>query len=319
MSTLLLTQQDVRRVITMGAAIAACERAFAAHGRGETEMPPKMYLSLKHHEGDFRAMPAYMEGSAGVKWVNSHPENPHRHNLPAVMALYILSDPATALPLAVMDGTLMTAFRTGAAAAIASKHLAKREPATVAFLGCGVQARYLHAAHRVVFGDGFATLTSDINRRAAEQLAEEVNGRAVSMEEAAAADIVCTATPSRVPLVRRAWIQSGAHVNAMGADAPGKQELDPAILRDARLLLDDLHQATESGEVNVPLSRGELSREHIAGTLGQVVAGRLEGRLDPQEITVFDSTGLAVQDVALARHIYEAARDGGVGQTLAFF
>jgi alanine dehydrogenase len=318
MDTLLLTQRDIERLATVDMAVAACEHTFACHGRGETVMPPKVYLELAHHEGDFRAMPAYLEGSAGVKWVNSHPENPHRHNLPAVMALFILSDPATALPIAVMDATLLTSMRTGAAAAVASKHLANPSPRTVSFIGCGAQARHVLDAHRAVFGEGFTVLAADVSRRAAEEFADRADGRAVAIEEAAEADVVCTATPSKAPLVRRAWIRPGTHINAMGADAHGKQELDPQILRDARLFLDDMEQACGSGEVNVPLAKGELSRDDITGTLGQVVAGRLGGRRTPEDITVFDSTGLAVQDVALARRIYEAARDQGVGQSITF-
>src|SRR6478735_4239114 len=129
MLTLVLSQSDVRAVIAMDAAIAAVEQAFLAHGRGEALMPAKVYLGLPQHRGDFRAMPAYLAGTAGVKWVNAHPENPARHGLPSVLALYILSDPETAAPLAVMDGTLLTAVRTGAAAAVASRYLAKRSPA----------------------------------------------------------------------------------------------------------------------------------------------------------------------------------------------
>lgn len=318
MDTLLLTRRDVQQSISMEMALDACEQAFAAHGRGETEMPPKVYLGLAHHDGDFRAMPAYVEGAAGVKWVNSHPENPHRHRLPAVMGMLILSDPATALPLAVMDATWLTSLRTGAAAAVASKHLANPSPATVSFIGCGVQARHVLEAHRAVFGEGFEVLAADVSRQAAEELAERAGGRAVSIQEAAHADIVCTTTPSRAPLVRAAWLRGGCHINAMGADAHGKQELEPRILREARLFVDDLGQASDSGEVNVPLAKGELHPDDIAGALGQVLAGRLAGRGAAEDVTVFDSTGLAVQDVALARRVYEAARDRGVGQPVRF-
>src|SRR5512144_1047045 len=123
MPTRILTRGDVARLCTMEMALDAVEVAFAAHGRGETRMPVKVYLPLPEHAGDFRAMPAYFSGAAGVKWVNSHPQNPARHKLPAVMGVYILSDPATARPLAIMDATLLTAFRTGAAAGVATKHL----------------------------------------------------------------------------------------------------------------------------------------------------------------------------------------------------
>ncbi len=319
METLLLTQGDLHRVLSLNDVLRAVEQAFAAHGRGEAVMPPKVYLELAHHEGDFRAMPAYLRGAAGVKWVNSHPNNPTAHRLPTVMGLYVLSDPATALPLAVMDATLLTAVRTGAAAAVATKYLARRGARSIGFVGCGVQARWALRAHREVFGDGMQVLAADISRQAAERLVGELGGEAVSLEAAAEADVVIVATPSRRPVVRRQWVRPGAHLNALGADAPGKQELEPALLRDGRLFVDDRYQAFESGEVNVPLREGSLRREQVAGTLGEVIAGRVDGRTDEAQITIFDSTGLAVQDVAVARALYEAARDAGVGQRIDFF
>ena len=141
-------------------------------------------------------------------------------------------------------------------------------------------------------------------------------GRAVTVEEAAGADIVCTQTPSRTPVVARAFIRPGAHINAMGADAPGKQELDPRILLDGKVVIDDFEQATHSGEVNVPLHNGTLRVDHIAATLGTIVAGKKPGRTRDDEITIFDSTGLAVQDLALARALYDRAQERGVGQML---
>ncbi len=319
METLLLTQGDLRRILSLEDAIRAVERAFAAHGRGEVVMPAKVYLELSHHEGDFRAMPAYLDGAAGVKWVNSHPHNPATHRLPTVMGLFVLSDPATALPLAVMDASLLTAVRTGAASVVATKHLARRGARSLGVIGCGVQARWALLAHRVLFGEAMDVLAADISRQAAERFAAEHGGRAVSLQEAAAADVIVVATPSRSPVVRDAWVRDGAHVNALGADAPGKQEIDPALLRRARLYVDDRHQAFESGEVNVPLRTGALQEGQVLGTLGAVVAGRAEGRRSEGEVTLFDSTGLAVQDVAVARAFYDAARDAGVGSRIDFF
>lgn len=311
MRTLVLTRSDVERVVTMELAVEAVERAFAAFGRGEATMPPKLYLPIEDHEGDFRAMPARLGDSAGIKWVNVHPQNRKRYGLPTVMAVYVLNDPANAFPLAVMDGTSLTALRTGAAGGVASKHLVSRAPRTIGFIGCGVQARTLHAAHRVVF-KGFESLAYDRNTETARRFADEVNARVVSLAEAAAADIVCTATPSRTPLVRAEWVRRGAHINAMGADAPGKQELDVRVLKSAAVYIDDVHQATTSGEINVPLSKGELAMDEIAGTLGEVVAGALP-KPSTASTTVFDSTGLAIQDVALGRTIYEEARSRAVG------
>ncbi len=311
MKTLILTRADVGSLLTMEIAIPAVEAAFAAHGRGDVIMPPKLYLPLEKYRGDFRAMPSYMDGSAGVKWINMHPENPARHGLPSVIGVYVLSDPATALPLAVMDGTLLTSFRTGAAAAVASKVLAIKSPATIGFIGCGVQARALLKAHKTLYG-GFRALMFDAVPSAAEAFAKERGGFTASVDQAASCDIVCTSTPSRAPVVFRSYIGISTHINAMGADAPGKQELDPKILAEATVVLDDLAQATESGEVNVPLHAGTYRREQIHGTLGEIVAGKKPGRVGT-EITVFDSTGLAIQDLALARVVYEEARKRGVG------
>jgi ornithine cyclodeaminase/alanine dehydrogenase len=311
MQTLMLSQSDVRSVVTMDAALSVVERAFVAHGMGESVMPPKVYLSLPQHHGDFRAMPAYYAGSAGVKWVNSHPENPERHGLPAVLALYILSDAETAVPLAVMDGTILTALRTGAAAAVASKHLARACPRTVGFVGCGVQSRFLLEAHRAAFGD-IEVLAYDRSVEAADRFAKEAGGTRAPIERVAAADVVCTSTPSRSPIVERAFVRAGTHINALGADAPGKQELDPRLLCDAKVIIDDWEQATESGEVNVPLHQGSYQRDRIHATLGEVLAGKKSGRVG-DEITIFDSTGLAIQDLALARHVYEAARAKNLG------
>lgn len=311
MKTLILTREDVRSILTMERAIPAVEAAFAAHGRGEAVMPPKLYLPLEKHRGDFRAMPSYLDGSAGVKWVNMHPENPARHGLPAVIGVYILSDPETAAPLAVMDGTLLTSFRTGAAAAVASKHLAIRSPATVGFVGCGVQARALLEAHRHIYGP-FRALMYDAAPEASARFAKEKGGFVATADQAGSCDIVCTSTPARAPVVFRAYVGISTHINAMGADAPGKQELDPRILGEATVVVDDPAQAAESGEVNVPLHQGIYRREQIYGTLGEIVAGMRKGRTGT-EITVFDSTGLAIQDLALARMAYDEARARGLG------
>ena len=316
--TLILTRAQVEAVATMPMALEAVERAFDAHGRGEAQMPPKVYLDLPEHEGDFRAMPSAMSTGetayAGVKWVNSHPRNPERHALPSVMGVYVLSDPATALPLAIMDATLLTALRTGAAAGVASKHLFEGTPARVGLVGSGVQARFLVEAHRALYGDAFEALFADREHARAEQLARTLGGRAVSLQEASGADIVCTSTPSRTPVVERAWLREGAHINAMGADGPGKQELDPAILDAAQVVIDEAHQAEHSGEINVPIHQGRYALSSVAATLGEVVSGR--ARIERSRLTLFDSTGLAIQDVSLAAALYAAARAAGVGTEL---
>jgi alanine dehydrogenase len=310
--TLLLTHHDVAQLADMAIALDAVERAFVEHAAGRARMPSKVYLELPEFHGDFRAMPSLMGDYAGLKWVNAHPENRTRHNLPTVMATYVLSDPSSGFPLAIMDATLLTALRTGAAAAVATKHLAKLPLTRVGFIGCGVQARMFRDAHRVL--GAFELLAADRDHSRALAFAAESGGRAISLAEAAACPVVCIATPSTTPVLERAWLQPGTHINAMGADGPGKQELEVQILLDARVVIDELEQSTHGGELNVPVSKGLYDPARIAGTLGQVIAGAAVGRSSESDLTVFDSTGLAIQDVALAAALYERAKERGLGQ-----
>jgi alanine dehydrogenase len=247
--------------------------------------------------------------------VNAHPFNQARHGLPTVMGTYVLSDPKTAFPLAVMDATFLTALRTGAASGVATKYLAKLPLTRVGFVGCGVQARMFRDAHRTL-GD-FEIVAADLNRAAAERFVEESGGRVASIEEAARCPVVCIATPSLTPVLMRSWIQPGTHINAMGADGPGKQELDPQILRDARIVVDEPDQSIHGGELNVPITQGMFGPEIIGATLGDVIAKKAQGRRSPEEITVFDSTGLAIQDVAVAGAVYERAKERGIGTRVA--
>ncbi len=315
MQTLILTHTDVTALADMHLAVTAVEEAFRAFAEGRARMPSKVYLDLPEFEGDFRAMPALMGSYAGVKWVNAHPRNHERFGLPTVMGTYILSDPKNAFPLAIMDGTLLTALRTGAAAAVATKYLAKPSWDRIGFIGCGVQARMFRDAHRVL--KDFEVLAADRNPEAAQRFADESKGRVVSLAEAAGCPVVCIATPSRTPVLERTWIRPGTHINAMGADGPGKQELDPQILLDARIVIDELEQSVHGGELNVPLNQGVLSEGDIAASLGEIIAGQAQGRHSDDDITVFDSTGLAIQDVALAAALYERARERGVGLALS--
>lgn len=279
----------------------AVEAAFAAFARGETEMPPKIYVTLPG--GDFRTMPAYIPalGLAGVKIVNVHPGNPSR-GLETVMALIVLLDPPTGVPYAILNATGLTDLRTGAAGAVAARHLCrKRDGVELGLVGAGRQAETQLEATAAWLGIDRVRVWS---RRAAtaEAFARKFprfDIRVDTLERTADCDLLVTTTPSRAPLVVDAWVGDGTHINAIGADAPGKQELDPAILLRASVYVDDPRQAVHSGEVNVPIAAGLYSIDRIAGTIGDVVIGHRERRSD-DEITVFDSTGLAVQDLAIA-------------------
>jgi len=309
-STLILDKNAVRRLLGMPEVLSAVEEAFRLHAEGKAAMPPKAYLTVER--GDFRAMPAALPGCAGIKWVSVHPGNLSR-NLPSVMAVIIYNDRETGYPLAVMEATIITAYRTGASAAIAAKYLARKNSRTLGLIGAGYQAHTQLMAHAGIF-DLEKVNVFDISAEAVSNLIKafpDLPLRRSSIEEAAASDIVCTLTPSRRPIVKREWILPGTHVNAVGADAAGKEELDPAVLKAATVVVDDLKQAASGGEINVPVAQGIYSPDEVYGTLPEIVAGKRRGRADERQITVFDSTGIAIEDIAVAKLIYERARAQG--------
>lgn len=290
--------------------------AFAAHGRGETVMPAKVYLPVP--DGDFRAMPALVGDAAGIKWVNMHPRNRERHGLPTVMAVIVLNNPATGEPLAILEGSLITALRTAAAAALATRLLARPDAESLGVFGCGAQAAHqIRAISRVRTLRDIAVYDRLPERAEALKASlPEFPIRLAGADEAAAASILTTLTPSTAPYLLGGWVRPGTHINAMGADAAGKEELDPEILRHARVFIDDWEQATHSGEINVPLRNGTFKASDIVGTLGELVLERIAGRISPADITVFDSTGLAVQDIVLADYVRREAEQQNAGVVL---
>jgi alanine dehydrogenase len=309
MSTLVLDKKTVDSMLSMSATITATERAFREWTEGKGTMPAKAYLTLK--EGDFRAMPAALPGGAGVKWVNVHPKNPSR-GLPTVMAILIYNDPDTGYPLAVMDATSITAYRTGATAAIASKYLARPGARTIGLIGAGRQAYTQVMAHAELFAFDLIRIY-DVDSAAANRLAislPQFKTKVSSLAEAASSDIICTVTPARAPVVKKQYIHPGVHINAIGADAEGKEELEPDILKGAVVVVDDLRQASKSGEINVPIAKGLYAASDVYTTLGEIIAGHKPGRTDPDAVTIFDSTGVAIEDIAIARMIYEQAKGG---------
>jgi len=310
MSTLLLDRNAVNNLMNMSGVISVVEDAFRMWGEGKGNMPAKAYLLVEH--GDFRAMPAALPGCAGMKWVNAHPQNQSR-NLPSVMAVIIYNDPETGYPLAIMDATNITAYRTGAAAAIASKYLARQDSYTIGIIGAGCQAYTQIIAHAELFNVG-SIKVFDISDAAVDKLIRslpEFPLRNCSIQEAVRSDIVCTLTPSRKPIVKKEWIIAGTHVNAVGADAAGKEELDPSILKEAIVVVDDLRQAISGGEINVPIQKGIYSINEVHGTLADLVLGKRKGRTDNKAITVFDSTGVAIEDMAVAKLLFEKAQQVG--------
>ena len=324
MKTLVLSEEAVKKLLTFEEVTDAVESAFRMKGLGHAQMPPKQYLFMKKYNGDVRTMPAYLEETdvVAVKVVNSHPEN-RKHGLPTVMATIILVDPRTGAPVAIMGGTWITALRTGAAGAVAAKYLARSNPKTVGVVGAGTQARTQIMGLQSVFKTIEEVRVWDLNEKAAAKYAEEMAVKysqssvcsVKSIEKTVqGADIIVTATPSRKPLVSAEWVNEGTQINCVGADAPGKQELDPAILVKSKIVVDDWSQSCHGGEINVPLSKGIIRREDVWGDICEIVAGLKQGRTSPEEITVFTSTGLAIQDAATANIAYRKALKQKIGE-----
>lgn len=326
MKTLLLMEDDVKQLLSMDEVIAAVESAFREKGLGRVQMPAKIYLFYKKYNGDLRTMPSYLESLdvSAVKIVNVHPDNRAKYNLPTVMATIILIDPKSGAPRSIMGGTTITDMRTGAAGAIAAKYLARKDSKIVGFVGAGAQARTQLAGLLSVYEELEEVRVWSRSEKTRNAFLSDMQPKyghlckiipVKNVDEAVkGSDIVVTTTPSREPLVMNEWIEPGMHLTCIGADAPGKEEIDPVVLKRAKIVVDDWEQASHSGEINVPFSKGIITKQDIWAEIGEVVAGLKPGRTSSDEITLFTSTGLAIQDAVTAHLVYKKALEKGIGR-----
>jgi alanine dehydrogenase len=315
---LLLSEQEIAELISIEEVMEAVELAFKEDALGYAQNPPKVYLKFPKYNGDLRVMPAYLDRQdiASVKIVSVHPDNLQKFGLPSVRGSILLLDPRNGSLLSIMDGKYITAMRTAAAGGIAAKYLANENSKVAAFIGAGVQARKQLLSLLSVCSCLEEIRVWDISPKAVDMLISDMKPKAnqikvVDANNVAAAvpgaDIVVTTTPSREPLILDSWVSDGTHFNCIGADAPGKEELDPKILKRAKIIVDNYEQAFHSGEVNVPLSKGIIRKSDIWAELGEILTGKKAGRTSAKEITVFDTTGIAVQDAITAKLVYQKA------------
>ena len=321
--TLILSRTDMMGLVTPAEYVACVEQAYRMHGEGRYYMEPKGHIVLDKYPGEWEAMPSYIEEpeAAACKWVSIRERNREKFGLPTVFSILIYTHPETGFPLAIVDGSYHTVMRTGAAAAVSAKYLARKDSRRLAIVGAGHMAEGTLATCNEVFAwdevrvwsrsqktlDGFLATQQPkfpkLEIRGSTDLAQVVPG----------ADVVVTVTPARGPIVRDEWIAAGTHVAAVGADKGGDQELDPSILKRARIFCDDIRQCRTDGEINVPLAQGLISERDVAGEIGEVVCGKKPGRTADGDVTVFDSTGIALQDSATVPLEYERALAAGVG------
>jgi alanine dehydrogenase len=299
MAVPVFSRADVEAAVSPGRALDAVRAAFVAYANGEWTMPPKVYVPA-YPAGDFRAMPALGAGHALLKWVTSFPGNPER-GLPTVTGVVLLSDASTGTLVAAFDAAAVTALRTGAAAVLAAETLGRDGAAAV--IGVGVNGR---AAARTFLARGRRVVLHDVDAARAEAAAGKLGAEAVSRDEALAADVVVTVTPGREVVFAEGSLRPGQHVSLMGADGPGKAEIAVRELERVRVFCDDWEQASHNGDLAHAVEAGRLGRSDVT-QLGDVLAGAAAGRRGDDEITVFDSTGLAIQDLAIALAALERA------------
>jgi len=302
-----ISSEAVFAAVDPATAVERTRIAFERHARGEWTMPAKVYLDSPPH-GDFRAMPALGDGLALLKWVTSFPGNTAR-GLPVVRGEVLLSDATTGEELAVIECSSVTSLRTGAAAAVSAQALARDGAQSVGIIGSGVNgawsARCLAA---VGYGPG---VCADLRPEAAEALAGELGWRVGSSEEAARQEVVVTVTPGDQPVITAGGLTPGQHIAVLGADAHGKAEVELEALGRCRLFCDEWEQASAGGELANGVEAGLVGRDAVT-QLGDVLTGKARGRSSDAEITLFDSTGLAIQDLGIVQAVFEAWRGGRI-------
>ena len=318
----ILSAEDVRIALPMNQAVETMKKAFVQLSAGKAEVPLRVGLQVPQHNGVTLFMPGYLsqDDHMAVKIVSVFNENPSK-GLPLIHSLVVVLDAETGAPAAVMDGAYLTALRTGAASGAATDLLARKDAKTAAIFGAGTQARTQLEAVRSVRPIQSAWVY-DPNKDRAEEYAAEMRGKLgieihianTPSQAVRAADIICTATTSSTPVFEDADLQPGCHINAVGAYTAEMQEVPVETIQRAKIVIDHRESSlAEAGDLIIPLKQALISQEDIHAELGEVAAGLKPGRETAGEITLFKSVGVAVQDVAAANAVLQAAREMNLG------
>jgi alanine dehydrogenase len=325
---LLLTRRDVESVLTMKETIAAVEEGLKRLALGQAIMPPRTAIRMAGHHGLHLGMPAFIEGQGddpgvlALKVVTVYPDNPGKYSLPTTIGTILLNDPRTGALLAVMDGGFLTAMRTGAASGVATRYLARADARSCGVFGAGAQARTQLLAVAEVRRLERAVVCDPLPEIRARFAADMSTRLGIPVEEGdteacLACDIVATATSSTVPIFDGARLRPGTHLNGIGSHAAAHRELDAEAVRRATVIADDRAAClAEAGDLLLAIREGAITEDHIRAGIGEVVAGLKPGRTSAEEITLFKSVGLAVEDAATAARVYRLARSASVGQEI---
>ncbi len=321
MKTLIVSRDEMKGLVTMSEVVGLVEQAFRAHGQGNYIMDPKFHIIIPKYGGEWEAMPSYLgePESAACKWVAIRDKNREKYGLSTVISTIVYTDPETGFPLLICDGTYHTNMRTGASGAVSAKWLARKNSKSIGLVGAGGVAVGAIRSMACV-GNYQDVKVWSRQKKNADAFVDkmrkefEYDMMAVdSVKDAVDADIVITSTLAMSPVVKDEWIREGTHIAALGADMEGKQELEAKLLKRSRIFMDDRGQCVRDGEINVPLRKGELKIEDVVGTIGEVITGKKKGRITDRDITIFDSTGIALQDAAVITLEYKRALEKGVG------
>lgn len=326
---LLLNRSDVQKLLTMPDAIDVVEDAFSELEKGTAEMPPRTVIMDQEVGGWIAFMPSYLKssGALGSKSVTVYKNNPAQHGLPTTLATIVMLDQRTGMAVAVMDGGYLTAIRTGAVSGVATRHLARKDARIGGILGSGVQARtqvLAMCAERsfeevLVYSkdtpERLKAFTDDLKAATGVSMRMADSARAVCE----GADVVALATTAATPIVDGDWFKPGAHINAIGSHAPGVTELDAKTLNRSKVICDTKAAClNEAGDLQIPIEAGEYSADQIHGDLGAVVNGTIPGRTSDEEITLFKSVGIAIQDISCAALVHRKAQEAGAGTQFDF-
>jgi ornithine cyclodeaminase/alanine dehydrogenase len=324
---LILSRSDLEKILTMKDVIEYVEMAFLELQRGTAILPMRATITLSEKHGWIGVMPAYLGrmGSLSTKIVTVFEKNLEK-NMPTIMATIMLNDSETGAPLAIMDGTLITAMRTGAVCGVATKYLARKDSKNVGIFGAGVQARTQLMAMCAV-REIRKALVHDVVKERAESFASEMSKILKIPVEAceprdlvAQSDIIVTATTSKTPVFDGSWVKPGTHLNLIGSFKPDVREVDEEVIKKAKIVVDQKSAALEeAGDIIIPLKAGIITEKDIYAELGELAAGLKPGRTSDFEITLFKSVGLGIQDCAAAWLAYMRAKEKGVGMEVELF
>lgn len=319
---LVLKRKDLEEILSMKEVIDAVEKAFLEFFNGTAKVPLRTIIDVEKHEGTMLYMPCYLEGNdaLAIKIVSVYEKN-LKKGLPTIFATVLVNDPETGKPLAIMEGGYLTAMRTGATSGVATKYLARKDSKVVGIIGAGVQARtQLWAVCEVRHIE--KALVYDVDVKRAKVFAEEMSKKlgidievAKSSEEVAKnSDVLVLATTAKEPVINGEWIKEGTHITSIGWVGPKGRELDSKTVKKSKLIVDSKEAVlSESGDIIIPIREGIIDKNHIYAELGEIVSGIKKGRVSDEEITLFKSVGLAIEDAITAKLAYEKALEKGIG------